>query len=69
MRTTRTTQTTLIRQLLVAFAFLPIPNRLHVRSFAFLCIVHTSSLTDAEIQVEIANIMSVKSVFFVDGGQ
>jgi len=33
------------RQPLVAFAFLPISNRLRVRSFVFLCVVHSSSLT------------------------
>jgi len=38
-------RTTLIRQPLVSFVFLPIPNWPHARQVTFLCVVHSSSLT------------------------
>ena len=39
-----TDNVTLIWQPLVTFAFLPIPNRPHARSLAFLCVMPCSSL-------------------------
>ena len=43
------------QQPIVAFAFLPIPNRPHARSFAFSCVMHSSSLAITLAQYRISS--------------